>query len=369
MKDRIPKYPGRVKLTPVSGAANTYDMVRADEPEREGTPLNAETLLKEETAALYNLPVEEQFPDRAFEKIGNLLPQLITKTEIFTADSIFVVPKGVTVVRAMCYGAGGGGGDVAAGATAPCAGGGGGGYYAEESIDVTPGEAIYITIGKGGSHGESGGATSFGTYLSADGGEPGNGHKPGNGGSGGGYGEHYSNVKGGIGYQFGGGGGSYDDDYPSTSGGGEGGAMGGKGGSSIEDAADGIDTTGLAVPFPAPAPGGGKKGGGGGYGAAGGVSSASYSGAGGGGYGGAGGDVLSNDRGGAGGGGYGLSGKGANGASGTYRVAGPNSEWYIYGNDGGIGAGGSGAKSTESYAARGGNGGDGICTVTYSLKV
>lgn len=38
--DRIPTYPGRVKLIPVPGQENTYDMVRADEPIVEGTPIN-----------------------------------------------------------------------------------------------------------------------------------------------------------------------------------------------------------------------------------------------------------------------------------------------------------------------------------------
>ena len=55
MKDRIPKYPGRVTLTPVEGQANTFDMVRADEPEQEGTPLNKTTLLTDETASLFGL--------------------------------------------------------------------------------------------------------------------------------------------------------------------------------------------------------------------------------------------------------------------------------------------------------------------------
>lgn len=41
VKNRMPTYPGRVKMTPVAGAANTYDMVRADEPLEEGTPINA----------------------------------------------------------------------------------------------------------------------------------------------------------------------------------------------------------------------------------------------------------------------------------------------------------------------------------------
>ena len=36
--DRVPTYPGRVQLTPVSG--NIYDMVRADSPVEEGTPIN-----------------------------------------------------------------------------------------------------------------------------------------------------------------------------------------------------------------------------------------------------------------------------------------------------------------------------------------
>ena len=38
--DRVPKYPGRVKLIPVSGQANTYDLVRADDPLVAGTPIN-----------------------------------------------------------------------------------------------------------------------------------------------------------------------------------------------------------------------------------------------------------------------------------------------------------------------------------------
>lgn len=38
--DRVPKYPGRIKLTPVAGQENVYDMGRADEPIVEGTPIN-----------------------------------------------------------------------------------------------------------------------------------------------------------------------------------------------------------------------------------------------------------------------------------------------------------------------------------------
>lgn len=40
IKDRIPTYPGRVRLIPVAGQPNTYDMIRADAPIEEGTPIN-----------------------------------------------------------------------------------------------------------------------------------------------------------------------------------------------------------------------------------------------------------------------------------------------------------------------------------------
>ena len=65
MKDRVPLYPGRVRLTPVSGQENTYDMVRADEPTQEGTPLNKASLLKDSTATLLGLP-DTAVPDDAF---------------------------------------------------------------------------------------------------------------------------------------------------------------------------------------------------------------------------------------------------------------------------------------------------------------
>ena len=53
MKDRISQFPGRVKLTPVAGEANTFDLTRADQPTQEGTPLNKASLLKDTTAALF----------------------------------------------------------------------------------------------------------------------------------------------------------------------------------------------------------------------------------------------------------------------------------------------------------------------------
>lgn len=42
-KDRVPKYPGRITLTPVEGQTNTYELTRADEPTEPGTPLDKAT--------------------------------------------------------------------------------------------------------------------------------------------------------------------------------------------------------------------------------------------------------------------------------------------------------------------------------------
>lgn len=59
MQDRVSLYPGRVKLAPVPGQENTFDLVRADQPTQEGTPLNKASLLKDATAAILGLPVRQ----------------------------------------------------------------------------------------------------------------------------------------------------------------------------------------------------------------------------------------------------------------------------------------------------------------------
>ena len=74
VKDRIPTYPGRVKLIPVAGQANTYDLVRADEPIEAGTPINRalfQSLLADIDA------IRQQVDDKIFElsqrvRIGDL---------------------------------------------------------------------------------------------------------------------------------------------------------------------------------------------------------------------------------------------------------------------------------------------------------
>lgn len=69
MKDRTPKYPGRVKLQPVAGRENVYDMSRADEPEETGTPFNSRTMLQDSTAKFLQLNVANPFVDDALRQM------------------------------------------------------------------------------------------------------------------------------------------------------------------------------------------------------------------------------------------------------------------------------------------------------------
>ena len=69
MQDRVPTYPGRVKLTPVLGQENTYEMVRVDEPTQEGTPLNKANLLQDPIAKMYGLS-EAAVPNDVFAFLG-----------------------------------------------------------------------------------------------------------------------------------------------------------------------------------------------------------------------------------------------------------------------------------------------------------
>lgn len=77
MYDRIPTYEGRVTLTPVDGAENTYDLVRADVPIQEGTPLNKATLLTDSTAALMEL-TEDATPEDMLRALAQKTNGLVT---------------------------------------------------------------------------------------------------------------------------------------------------------------------------------------------------------------------------------------------------------------------------------------------------
>jgi uncharacterized repeat protein (TIGR01451 family) len=79
-------------------------------------------------------------------------------TMVYSADSSFVVPAGVTSITAKAWGAGGGGGG---GGSNPGAAGGGG-AFAQATLSVTPGETISIEVGSGGDEGNPAGNAADG---------------------------------------------------------------------------------------------------------------------------------------------------------------------------------------------------------------
>lgn len=98
--------------------------------------------------------------------------------QVFTASGNFVVPNGVTAVRVTVLGGGGGGGYHS---TMPSGGGGAGARAVGVVRGLTPGQAIAVTVGAGGTvpasyaNGNNGGASSFGSFMTAGGGVGGNG--------------------------------------------------------------------------------------------------------------------------------------------------------------------------------------------------
>lgn len=94
-------------------------------------------------------------------------------TQTFNATGTFTVPTGVNRVWVQVWGAGGGG---AGGAAANGGSGGPGGGYAELPCAVTPGSAIAVTIGAGGTGGAvgvvgvAGGSSIFGSCVTVTGG-------------------------------------------------------------------------------------------------------------------------------------------------------------------------------------------------------
>jgi hypothetical protein len=98
--------------------------------------------------------------------------------QVFTSSGSFVVPNGVSTVRVTVFGGGGAGGYHS---TMPGGGGGAGGQAVGVVTGLTAGQSIAVTVGAGGAApaapqtGNSGGTSSFGTYLSATGGAGGSG--------------------------------------------------------------------------------------------------------------------------------------------------------------------------------------------------
>ena len=148
--------------------------------------------------------------DAIIRKVTKKSIPLVNKyiTRIITSTTDWIVPNLTSNISVTLVGAGG--------SHYTSGGGGGGGWVNIGSFRPANNSTIRITIGT-----SAGSTSSFGTYLSANGGSNGERYNGGNGASGGGgiaYGY------GGRGYLYGGGGGGYQ------AGGGNGGTYGGNGG-------------------------------------------------------------------------------------------------------------------------------------------
>jgi hypothetical protein len=83
MKDRIPRYPGRVKATPVEGEENLFDIERMDDPYQTGMPLNKQNMLKDRTA--------ERLGGNAEMNIDDAINVLIDESKFVIGDILQTV--------------------------------------------------------------------------------------------------------------------------------------------------------------------------------------------------------------------------------------------------------------------------------------
>lgn len=72
MVDRVPEHPGRVRLIPVPGEDNLYDLVREDGATVEGTPLCKATMLPDDVCNTLGLNTKTAEPKDAIAKIAEL---------------------------------------------------------------------------------------------------------------------------------------------------------------------------------------------------------------------------------------------------------------------------------------------------------
>ena len=123
-----------------------------------------------------NIAVAAGAPFLAY-KLPSLRPGFASM-KVFTSPGVFTVPNGVTAARVTVIAGGGSGGYHS---TMPGGGGGAGGHAIGVVNNLAPGGTINVTVGAGGAapgvpgQGATGGASSFGGYLSAAGGVGGGG--------------------------------------------------------------------------------------------------------------------------------------------------------------------------------------------------
>lgn len=187
-------------------------------------------------------------PDQAlttapFAMASSFVVNAVPQMQVFENSGVFVVPNGVYRVMVELWGGGGGGGGGGYGtgsANGPAGGGGGGGAYIKAVLeDLTPGQALPVTVGAGGSGGAiytagaTGGASSI-LDVNAPGGAGGGGaNLNGTDGIGGLGGGNFTNTSASVALRLGGGSGGVPDAGVGAHGGMGGGpfpASGGQGG-------------------------------------------------------------------------------------------------------------------------------------------
>lgn len=145
------------------------------------------------------LPTASGQSGKAIQSSGSALQYSsygATGVQVFTASGTYVKSSGVNIILVKLVGAGGG-------ASGHCESGGAGGY-AEKIINVSSVSSVSVTVGTGGAPtfysgpAGQGGTTSFGSYLSATGGNGANSNNQHHGGLPGlGSGGDFNNYGGG----------------------------------------------------------------------------------------------------------------------------------------------------------------------------
>ena len=103
MKDRIPTYPGRVTLTPVTGQANTFDMAMADSPTEAGTALNKANLLTDTVAAAI-AALTSTTPDTPNEALAELAAAFTGRAKIETGSYTGTGTYGSSNLNSLTFG-------------------------------------------------------------------------------------------------------------------------------------------------------------------------------------------------------------------------------------------------------------------------
>jgi hypothetical protein len=121
-----------------------------------------------------NISVVPTAPFLSF-KLPALRPGFASGVQTFVTSGSFEIPAGVSQVEVELWG--GGAGSYASVANVPSGGGAGGGYARKRIVGLAPGQVVPVTVGIGGVGGTttggmpgSGTTSSFGSFVSATGG-------------------------------------------------------------------------------------------------------------------------------------------------------------------------------------------------------